>query len=139
MSITYTSLAVKALDAWDENAWLTQTISPELLLSGTNVLAAEIHQASVTSSNLSFDFELGSTVIVPPAPTSLRIVSTSGTVMLAYPASALFTLATTTNLGPPVVWLPIPLAPVLSNGFWVISLPAPTNRSTYYRLQKRRS
>ena len=139
VSITYTSLAGRALDAWEENAWLTQTISPELLLRGTNVLAAEIHQASVTSSNLSFDFELGGTVIVPPTPTSLRIASASGTVMLAYPASALFTLATATNLGPLAVWLPVPLAPVLSNGFWVISLPAPTNRSTYYRLQKRRS
>lgn len=42
----------------DENSFFDSTVSPALLLEGTNVLAVEIHQVSGTSSDISLDLEL---------------------------------------------------------------------------------
>lgn len=41
-----------------ENTYFSSPIPPALLLSGTNVLAVEVHQATRNSSDLSFDLEL---------------------------------------------------------------------------------
>jgi len=41
-----------------QSTWRSYSINPRLLLNGTNTLAAEIHQSSVTSSNISFDLQL---------------------------------------------------------------------------------
>ncbi|HWN94818.1 MAG TPA: Ig-like domain-containing protein, partial [Methylomirabilota bacterium] len=41
-----------------DNEEFVNAISPLLLLVGTNVIAVEVHQQSVTSSDVSFDFEL---------------------------------------------------------------------------------
>ena len=60
-TIGYTTLASTA--ASDDGAtWQTATISTAGLVQGTNVLAAEVHQSSATSSDVSFNLELtGST------------------------------------------------------------------------------
>jgi hypothetical protein len=42
----------------DEYTFYDFTVEPGLLHNGTNVLAAEVHQSSATSSDLSFDLEL---------------------------------------------------------------------------------
>jgi hypothetical protein len=60
-SISYTTLASSAVA--DEAAWYTTTFSPSLLVSGTNVVAVEIHQVNLTSSDLSFNFKLSGTTI----------------------------------------------------------------------------
>jgi hypothetical protein len=44
--------------ASDENAWRAYDVSPSQLVAGTNVLAVEVHQSSVTSSDTSFDLRL---------------------------------------------------------------------------------
>jgi len=41
-----------------EDAWFSFAVDPRLLVNGTNTLAAEIHQASVISSDISFDLQL---------------------------------------------------------------------------------
>ena len=41
----------------------------------------------------------------------------------------------TTNLSPPVVWLPVPGAPVLSNQQWTLTVSGRTNAAGSYRLQ----
>ncbi len=53
---TYQTLASSASD--DGNTWLETTIAGTNLQVGTNIIAVEIHQTSVTSSDISFDFEL---------------------------------------------------------------------------------
>lgn len=53
----------------DGNSFLEASLSPARLTSGTNVLAAEIHQHSQDSSDISFDLEL---VGFTAAPASLR-------------------------------------------------------------------
>jgi len=42
----------------DGDALLYERVDPQLLVHGTNILAAEVHQASLTSSDLVFDLQL---------------------------------------------------------------------------------
>jgi hypothetical protein len=42
----------------DESTFYTYDIDPDLLVNGTNIIAVEIHQASGSSSDISFDLEL---------------------------------------------------------------------------------
>ena len=57
-AIGYTTTASTALGGADESTWYTTTANPALLINGTNVIAVEIHQANVTSSDISFNFSL---------------------------------------------------------------------------------
>lgn len=56
--IRYTTLASATVGGTDESTYYTVTLSPALFVSGTNVLAVEVHQAALDSSDLSFDLEL---------------------------------------------------------------------------------
>ncbi len=53
-TVYYDTLA----DVGDEFSWYTEVFDASALVSGTNVLAVEMHQAAVNSSDLSFDLEL---------------------------------------------------------------------------------
>lgn len=57
-TITYNTLASAAIGGADESAFQQATISPSLLVAGTNVLAVEMHQSGGTSSDISFALEL---------------------------------------------------------------------------------
>lgn len=57
-TITYTTLASSVVGGADESTFYPMSVNPTLLVSGNNVLAVEIHQANVTSSDCSFDLEL---------------------------------------------------------------------------------
>ncbi len=52
----------------DENAFFTFNLDPALLITGTNVLAAEVHQAAPDSSDLSFQASLAITRTDTPTP-----------------------------------------------------------------------
>jgi len=56
--VSHTTLASVALGGADETTFFQTNISPNLLLSGTNVLAVELHQANSTSTDISFDLQL---------------------------------------------------------------------------------
>lgn len=77
-TIAYNTLATDSLGGIDETNWLTSAIATNLLVNGTNVIAAEIHQADRTSSDLSFDFELTGTVVVPTPPTAPTNLAATG-------------------------------------------------------------
>jgi hypothetical protein len=68
--VTSSTLASSAIGGADESAWQQTTVSPALLVAGTNVLAVEVHQSGGTSSDLSFALELtaGSGVSLTRAP-----------------------------------------------------------------------
>jgi hypothetical protein len=57
-TITYQTQASTTVNTDDETAYWTFSVNPSLLVSGTNVLAVEIHQATTTSSDLVFDLVL---------------------------------------------------------------------------------
>lgn len=56
--INYQTLASTALGAPLEAQFVEVSIAPSQLATGTNVLAVEVHQANVTSSDISFNLEL---------------------------------------------------------------------------------
>lgn len=61
----YLTNASTVINGSDETNLYLQVVSPSLLVSGANVLAAEIHQANATTSDSVFDFQLSATA--PPA------------------------------------------------------------------------
>ena len=56
--ITSSTLASSAIGGANENIWHEYSIDPSLLQAGSNTLAVEIHQASFSSSDVTFDAEL---------------------------------------------------------------------------------
>ena len=57
--ITYTTPAENGSTGTDETVFHQKNdISPALLVEGTNTIAVEVHQNSVTSSDISFDLKL---------------------------------------------------------------------------------
>jgi hypothetical protein len=56
--IGYLDLATNALAQDEIDFFYTNTFTTPVLVQGTNVCAVEIHQSSVTSSDLSFDLKL---------------------------------------------------------------------------------
>jgi hypothetical protein len=57
-TISYGTLASTAIGGADESAWYTSGVNAALLINGMNTLAVEIHQANVTSTDISFNFRL---------------------------------------------------------------------------------
>ncbi len=67
-AIDASTLAVSAVANAAEDAFFPTEVSAASLVSGTNVLAVEIHQVGPTSSDLSFDLELEGIVGESPPP-----------------------------------------------------------------------
>lgn len=136
--ITNQTPALVALGSPDETNWLSLNLPPStstLLLPGTNLLAAEVHNASLTSSDLGFDFELTATALLPDLP-RLSIQRNAGGCLLTAPADAsYFRLLAATHLTPPAVWMPATNGPVLLENQWRVTLPASTNGQRFFRLQ----
>lgn len=55
-TVAYNTLASNAAD--DGQTWISSTLAGNLLQIGQNTIAVEIHQTAVSSSDISFDFEL---------------------------------------------------------------------------------
>ncbi len=65
--ITFATFALSAISNQAEDEFLSSPVNAALLLNGTNVIAAEIHQNQANSTDISFDFELtGTELIVAP-------------------------------------------------------------------------
>ncbi|MBK9106646.1 MAG: CotH kinase family protein [Saprospiraceae bacterium] len=60
--ISFGTLALSSVSGSSENAWNELTAPAAALLAGQNTIAVEIHQADVTSSDVSFDLELQGTI-----------------------------------------------------------------------------
>ena len=56
-----------------ENGAVTFNVDPQFLVDGDNVLAVEVHQASPTSSDVSFDLQLTALVNPIPEPSTLAL------------------------------------------------------------------
>jgi hypothetical protein len=109
-----------------ENTIDTNTVSALALVSGTNLLAVEIHQQSSTSSDLSFDFELwGIPRPLPPEPLPLYYGQMQNGLNLAW-SDPTFRLLESTNV----------LGPWATNAASGLYSSPPTNRETYYQLVK---
>ncbi len=58
-AVSFTTPALTAVGGADETSWLPFPFAASRLQPGENILAVEVHQSAVTSSDLSFDFSLG--------------------------------------------------------------------------------
>jgi autotransporter-associated beta strand protein len=135
--ITNTTPARSALGGTNETNWLFLNFQPSTLnpfVTGTNVLAIEVHQNAVSSSDLAMNFELTGTALMN-TNTSLTLIRNAGALMLSWPTDAAFlALYSTTNLSSPH-WLRATNEPVPSNGQWTTPLPMTTNGQRFFRLQ----
>jgi hypothetical protein len=66
--INYLTLAPVVVGGTDETTFYSQSVDPALLVNGLNVLAAEVHQANVTSSDIIFDLGLAGEALPPNQP-----------------------------------------------------------------------
>lgn len=82
-----------------EDAFVEHRIDPSLLLDGINVLAVEVHQASLTSSDISFDLQLEARHALPPLEIHRGPYLQSGT-----PNSAILCWRTNVEAGS-TIWL----------------------------------
>ena len=77
-AISFSTLApFNCLSCGDELIAFPTNIAPSLLIAGTNVIAVEVHQAAVNSSDLNFDLELTATTAGTAAPPQLTIAPIS--------------------------------------------------------------
>jgi hypothetical protein len=84
-TIGYLTNASSVVGGVDETTFYSQIVSPALLVSGTNVLAAEIHQVSATSSDIIFDLELAGALL---PPNQSPVVNAGSDQTITLPASA---------------------------------------------------
>jgi autotransporter-associated beta strand protein len=65
--ILYSTPAASTVAGGDESTWYSTAISPSVLRDGLNLLAVEVHQIGLSSSDITFDLEL-SGMVYPPDP-----------------------------------------------------------------------
>ncbi|HTV41152.1 MAG TPA: immunoglobulin domain-containing protein [Candidatus Sulfotelmatobacter sp.] len=71
-------------------------------------------------------------VVITP---SITLFQSSGNLLLSWPAWASgYGVNSTTNLVPPIVWIPVTNAPQSNNGVFYLNLPATNNTAEFYRL-----
>src|SRR5207237_2666256 len=107
-------------------------------VAGMNLLAVEVHQSSVGSSDLAFNLELTGVgyAVAPPPPPSLTIVNLGASVRLSWPSSATgWNLYSILQLTPTNSWTLVGVTPVDNNGARSVILPI-TAPGGFYRLQK---
>jgi len=64
-TVTYSTFATSAVGDADESTFFDFTFDNSNLVSGTNVLTVEIHQSSLSSSDISFDLSLNAILNAP--------------------------------------------------------------------------
>jgi hypothetical protein len=136
--ITNLTPALTGLGGTNESTWLPLNLPPStlsLLFTGTNLLAVEVHQNALNSSDLAMNFELTGTALVS-TNAALAVACGTNSLTLWWPADAgLFNLHTATNLSPPITWLRTTNQPVLFSNHWSVALPLPTSGQRFFRLQ----
>ena len=132
---TFQTLASATIGGAGETTFLVNSLNPTALIAGWNTLAAEIHQVTNTSSDVSFDFELTGTAQFPILP-ALSLTRTNTTATFKWPANAsYFSLRCATNQTAPVTWFSVTNVPVLTNSQWTVVLPVAATGQRFYRLQ----
>jgi outer membrane protein assembly factor BamB len=77
--VAYNTLATAAVGGPEETSvFVSTTLHPAVLVPGVNAVAVEVHQVNVTSSDLSFDLELGQDFVGTNQPI-VTVVATDAT------------------------------------------------------------
>jgi len=70
-TIAYNSFASTNADGAEEDTYYNYVVDPSKFVAGTNIIAVEVHQRNLTSSDISFDLEL-----IAQMPNTSNLVST---------------------------------------------------------------
>ena len=133
-ALAYTDLALARMTGYTAHIFYPTNLAVTNSLTGTNLVAVEVHQSSVTNSTLGFDLELiGSGYL--RSPPSLAISQAGGEVVLSWPFnnSDGFALYSTTNLAGGGWSLATTLTQ--TNGGQLVVTQAVDASVKYYRLQ----
>ena len=133
--VNHLTRATNSVGGAAETAWHTNTFNPSLLVTGTNLLAVEVHQERPDSSDLWFDLRLAAQPVLNAAPT-LRILPGATGYEVRWPAwAAGVPIGWAADLAPSTGWQVIPPADlVVTNGEAVLPLDLHTPRR-FFRLQ----
>ena len=127
------TLATTAIATADENTVVEAEVDGSSLLTGTNVIAVEVHQSGPESTDISFDLELTGAAIPPRVP-ALTVERTPTLLRLRWPLVATgFRPWYTDSLVPPVVWQPANASTLRTGGAMEARLPIPTG-PRFFRL-----
>jgi hypothetical protein len=136
--ISFGTLAPDAVSGADEQTFFVTTAPATHLAPGTNVIAVEVHQNAVNSSDLGFNLELTAGGFTEDTTVPALSISTDGAVLeLSWPATAVgWRLYTATRLGAPASeWAAVPDTPVVVENRKFVAL-MPTNGMQFFRLGK---
>jgi hypothetical protein len=106
-----------APNSTDSNSYFSYSIPPSKLVAGENILAIELHQTSVTSSDVFLDCELLATY---PIPLELHLDSVGGQPLLYWfdPGAILETSSNLTDWTPAPGTSPLPVQTTGERGFF---------------------
>jgi hypothetical protein len=133
-SLAYTDLALTRMTGYTAHIFYPTNLPVTDLLTGTNLVAVEVHQSSLTNATMGFDMELiGSGYLRPPP--ALSIAQGGSEVVLSWPItnSAGFTLYSTTN--PAGGNWSVANALAQTNGGQIVVTQSPDTSVKYFRLQ----
>ena len=134
--VAYTNLALATMTGYTAHIFYPTNIAVTSLPTGTNLVAVEIHQSSVTNSTLGFDMELIGSGYLLPTP-SLAITQSGSNVLLNWPVTNgySFNLFSTTNLAAAGSWT-MTAGPVNTNGGQIVVTQSPDTSTKFFRLQR---
>ncbi len=132
-AITNGTPATATINGVTETVWLTNSLPRSALIRGTNWIAAEIHQQATNSSDVSFNFQLTGSAMIPVQPQ--LDFTTAGSLSFTWPADqGLFSLYAATNVAAST-WTRITNVPTLANGVWILTLPQTNSSSRFFQLR----
>lgn len=134
--ITHTNLALATTTGYTTHVYYPTNLAVAGLPAGTNLVAVEIHQSSVTNATMGFDMELIGSGYLLPSPT-ISITPTGNDLLLSWPVTngGSFTLYSTTNLTAHGSWTPT-LATAQTNGAQIVVTQTPDTSAKFFRLQR---
>jgi len=137
-AVAYGTLASSAVST-EEQTYFPFAIEVGGLLAGSNLVAVEVHQSSLTSSDLGFDLGLTGQGYIGPAPAAALAAPLAqvGLLQIAWPTNMIgWDLYSSTNLAPGSVWTPVTTGLFQSNG-WHLLQVWPAGPRAFYRLEQR--
>jgi len=125
-AVTFNTLAPQAIGGTDEFRYFPTNISPSLLISGLNVLAVELHQASGTG-DAGFDLELAGVAPPPSSVPPLTIQFNGTTATISWTGSGFILQEASSVAGLynnlPAATSPYVISPPTGNRFYRLSKP----------------
>lgn len=136
----YNTLASASVDGIDEQTWYTTNLTVTALPAGNNVVAAEVHQRTVSSADLGFALALegkGYSKATPPVrPRLTAEVLSDGTVRISWPTTANYLPYSSSLAEAPAANWQLISKPIQSNGgISFVDLGSASLNQLFIRLQ----